>query len=578
MTNISEPFKLPIIVEQYLTAVTRRIHNRCVRSEVLMELRNHFTEALLETSDADREKTAKELIENFGDVAVLGQLIKRAKKRCRPAWQKFLIRSLQALAALIVLLIGYAAWFYFDKPNPTIDYVAEFNELVRPKVDESQNAAPYYIEAQKLLVNPSDDVKEILGYIDSSLAPNEEKNLRLWLKQNEKAFAELQEGSHKSYFWYTYNGKETISILLTYLAPQRALAKGLCWKMWLEDGNNQQQILQDLRTLYQQSRHLQTQTVTLIEQLVGLAVQTLADQQVLRLLKAGKIKTESLPELAKMLEEIYPVKYPKMDIQGERLFALDVIQRIFTDNGIGGGHICPKEMNKYLHYSTESKEMDSLFSVLSWTLIHPRRDVTTAKVNEYYDLFEKETSVKPYDRDKSGKPLRQKFLENNLHNFMIKFFVPALSRAIEMNFRGKVGLEATQTVIALQRYKQEHGNLPENLTALIPVYLNHLPQDPYGPGPLTYKRQGSDFILYTFGQNYEDDGGKHEELWGTSRTNLNGDYVFWPPQPKPRPAKQAQFPPRGGPPGVGPGSILPPGPFGIGTPGKGPRPTTKPIR
>jgi hypothetical protein len=80
------------------------------------------------------------------------------------------------------------------------------------------------------------------------------------------------------------------------------------------------------------------------------------------------------------------------------------------------------------------------------------------------------------------------------------------------------------------RYKAQHGQFPEKLDELVPQYLKAVPQDPFGPGPLSYKRQEDDFILYSWGLNFEDHGGQHNKETFRKRKE-SGDYVFWPPEP-----------------------------------------------
>jgi hypothetical protein len=65
-------------------------------------------------------------------------------------------------------------------------------------------------------------------------------------------------------------------------------------------------------------------------------------------------------------------------------------------------------------------------------------------------------------------------------------------------------------------------------------FLKQLPRDPYGSGPLTYKKTDQGFTLYSWGANRRDDGGQ----WGTDSQGRprmwadNGDWVFWPaPEP-----------------------------------------------
>ena len=54
--------------------------------------------------------------------------------------------------------------------------------------------------------------------------------------------------------------------------------------------------------------------------------------------------------------------------------------------------------------------------------------------------------------------------------------------------------------------------------------------DPWSDKPLAYKKTENDFILYSVGPNFTDDGGEH----GRDRDGRiqkwadNGDMIFWP--------------------------------------------------
>ena len=53
---------------------------------------------------------------------------------------------------------------------------------------------------------------------------------------------------------------------------------------------------------------------------------------------------------------------------------------------------------------------------------------------------------------------------------------------------------------------------------LVPEYLSQVPEDPYGDGPLIYRRTEGEFILYSVGADGEDDGGELvpgvDAIWG----------------------------------------------------------------
>lgn len=77
----------------------------------------------------------------------------------------------------------------------------------------------------------------------------------------------------------------------------------------------------------------------------------------------------------------------------------------------------------------------------------------------------------------------------------------------------------------------QYGRPPENLQELIDKgFMKQMPQDPYGSGTLTYKRNGDDFILYSWGLNFIDDGGKivWDDNGNVDNYSENSDMVFWP--------------------------------------------------
>ena len=100
------------------------------------------------------------------------------------------------------------------------------------------------------------------------------------------------------------------------------------------------------------------------------------------------------------------------------------------------------------------------------------------------------------------------------------------TRVIERYYRGKVSSEATQTIVAILEFKAEKQRWPESLAELKSAGLiAAIPMDPFGDGPLVYRKEGEAFTLYSRGCDLEDDGGKvvagdpwGENAGGQSRT------------------------------------------------------------
>ena len=65
------------------------------------------------------------------------------------------------------------------------------------------------------------------------------------------------------------------------------------------------------------------------------------------------------------------------------------------------------------------------------------------------------------------------------------------------DWMGELG--AAEIAVALRRFKLDHKNYPDDLSALAPVYLTRLPVDPYTGQPPVYARVGAGFTLRAIG-------------------------------------------------------------------------------
>lgn len=83
--------------------------------------------------------------------------------------------------------------------------------------------------------------------------------------------------------------------------------------------------------------------------------------------------------------------------------------------------------------------------------------------------------------------------------------MPAMAKAQEKKSQANVQLQATRTILALRAYQLTHGRLPENLTALVPEFLDAVPIDDFDGQPLRYSAEKK--IVYSVGKNLKDDGG-----------------------------------------------------------------------
>ncbi|MBI3462956.1 MAG: hypothetical protein HY000_07825 [Planctomycetes bacterium] len=100
---------------------------------------------------------------------------------------------------------------------------------------------------------------------------------------------------------------------------------------------------------------------------------------------------------------------------------------------------------------------------------------------------------------------------------------------VKLHQRDQAWLNLLCTELALRCFQCDHGRLPNTLTELTPEYLRTELEDPFSGRSLVYRPRGTQFQLYSVGDDLRDDGGKTGKYW------FEGDLMLGPP---PSPARQ----------------------------------------
>ena len=542
---------LPESVVEFIKNVIQKMrYRRSVREEVQAELTGHFEDELKGCpDDKDKDQKSRELITSFGDVKMLAVLLRRAKKRCRPLWRTVVVRAFQTVGVLMLCFILYTIWFLSGKPTVRIDYLSELNRMAKPQISNEDNAWPHYERAIELFVEPGDKLTEIPAFQDwkkpsyrsfEMLSEQQRQDVGKWVRQNEAAWQQFVAGSLKTYCYRGYTKGEDeplLAVVLPHLATLRELLTvGIFHSRMQIARGETTQALDDCLAVVRAGSHWQGWG-TIVEQLVGLFISRAGYGEILYISATEDVSSADLKRLQQQLSQIYPGGYPLMDIEGERLVFHDVVQHIFTDGGPGGGHLIPKRLSFICDEVIGGGYMDDMDGLVVGTamgMIHVRRDAAIAKYDQILDSQIEAAKMTPYER-RAGKALHdeQIFMASSKYRYaLVHLFMPALGRASALAFRGRSLHEATVTILAIKRYRQEKGQYPMNLRELVSAgYIEQLPMDPYSDKPLVYHRIGDDFTLYSLGENFTDDSGKviDEEndlrRWGNDE---DGDRVFWP--------------------------------------------------
>ncbi|MBX3316526.1 MAG: hypothetical protein KF902_06640 [Phycisphaeraceae bacterium] len=117
-----------------------------------------------------------------------------------------------------------------------------------------------------------------------------------------------------------------------------------------------------------------------------------------------------------------------------------------------------------------------------------------------------------------------------------------IDRLIWLEVQNALDREGMRLVLCLERYRAAHGRIPERLDELVPEFIDQLPRDVWGGGPLGYVRVdplidpfGRSFLVYSIGADGTDDGGKmirraserQRLLWAPVPPELQGfDYII----------------------------------------------------
>lgn len=94
-----------------------------------------------------------------------------------------------------------------------------------------------------------------------------------------------------------------------------------------------------------------------------------------------------------------------------------------------------------------------------------------------------------------------------LYHFLLARLFPNYRRAFQVAAHNQTLVNEALIACALERYRLASGHYPETLNTLVPKFVENLPHDLIGGGPLKYRKEGQSFLLYSIGWNEKDDNG-----------------------------------------------------------------------
>jgi len=540
---------LPACAAEFIKTVIKKMrYSKKVRQEVQAELVSDFEAELKDCkSEKEKEQKTRQLIEQFGDTKLLALLLRRAKKRCRPLWKKTLVRSLQILVILVAYLVFVGIYLSLGSPKININYVNWLNKKVGAGRDPNLNAKPQFDKAVKLSRKIPETLRESHRLWPGKMSEKQKDAVVKVLNENAEALDALKKGVGKPYYWIKYGEQTEIladdttitkkdSEKATYLQKKvvtrkllssfngyRKLSKILAlWIGWRAYNGDIEQALMDCIVLQKLGCHLQGKGL-LTEQLVGIAIEAIAHDRVFMVLQKTKPPAKLLQNLQHELENIFSMRKEIVNVNAEKAFWYDYIQRSFTDDGKGNGRM----LKEGVPFAVGDWK-DLVFGFVFFSF--PDRKEVTKRVDRYFEEFERLFKETPRQLHNEGYKT-EKLKEITQDCIMLKILAPAHQRVHELTWRSKTSRIALLTSLAVLRYEKDNGRYPAELNKLVETgYLSKLPIDPYSGKPLAYQKTETDFKLYSVGPNFIDDGGKitRSDTGKIKKFAEEADFIFWP--------------------------------------------------
>lgn len=371
-----------------------------------------------------------------------------------------------------------------------------------------------------------------------------------WLKDNERPLQTVAAATERPRYFsplVTSDAKpdaSLIEVLLPGVQKSRELARALASRaMWELAEGSQVDAWRDLMTMHRLGR-LVGQGPTLIEYLVGVAIESMAINGEMRFLSETKPSAKLLATYRKQLDRLPARAAVAKKIEtGERSMFLDVAHRMARGQ-MGLQEIADGGENSLLEKLAEG----AIFQTVDWDQLLKSANKwydRIAEVSRKPDYLERSAAIKKFDQELKqvvaknrgpgaflallgGKPA----ITQTMSDVLISLLLPAVTQVLGAEGRVIMRMQSLELAFALAAWRSEHDSYPESLDALAPKYIATIPNDVFNGQPLKYERAADGYRFYSVGQNEQDDGGRSFD------DNPRGDdLVVRMPVPQPANAK-----------------------------------------
>ena len=335
-----------------------------------------------------------------------------------------------------------------------------------------------------------------------------------WIDEFDDALDVVVEASHKERFYYPFvklgdlSEQTLLATLLNAVHPMQDSCRMLQLRAMNSLGEGDvSSALEDTLAIFRMGE-LSGQTVSLIELLAQINIDNMAFETTQLLMEYGALNETQLRKLTDELQQRAPaISVAERFDCGERCMTLDALQMTNIYNIDAAGN--PKTnsiANWFIDWNEASRVVNQCYDRCVACLEQPVGKTRKESLIEF-EAFMREMTADPQEltwREKMGPRARGRAIGR----IFIGLMMPDFQMVVDAESEAFVRTDLLHLGIALEKYKIDVGNYPQELAELVPEYIDSIPGDRCSHEPLRYRRTPSGYLLYAIGVDGIDDGGR----------------------------------------------------------------------
>ncbi len=356
-------------------------------------------------------------------------------------------------------------------------------------------------------------------------------HIAAWLRANDKPLALVVEASRRpEYFNPLVSRRDEkgpgglVGALLPGVQKCRELVNALAARAMLRVAEGKADAAwQDLLACHRLARLL-ARGATLIEALVGIALEQIATQADLAYLERANLTSGQVRDRLKDLQSLPPLPplADKIDL-GERFMYLDCVQRfrrggVATLRELGGGPVWRTTAAElwalgWIDWAPALREgnrwYDRLAAAMRLQGRAEREKALDQIEGELKALRKRATGPGNFAwRLAAGKDLPDREVGRAIGDVLISLLLPAVRKVQGAYDRAEQVQRNRHVAFALADYRADRGRYPAKLADLAPKYLAAVPGDLFSGKALIYRPSAGGYLFYSVGPNGKDEGGR----------------------------------------------------------------------